>query len=181
MTSYSFSSLIIVGSSASSLYWPLNFGSTYHVRGSSLNMLWITYPSRSSSWNTPEPISFKILKGLYLLSFNFFESRFDWIFLFSSHMLSLTFSPWGFHLFLLNCLFMFFCAFSIAFVVCSQLFCSPARNSSTLRISDCTTRLPFHRCLSKFNLNGVLSVVVCFLSLYWNSAAANYSIQLFCW
>ena len=61
---------------------------------------------------------FEILKGLYLLLSNFFEGQFKWIFLFSSHMLSPTFSPWEFCLFLLNCFF-------IAFVTCFQLFCIP--------------------------------------------------------
>ena len=172
---------MIVGSSAGSSYWPLNFGSTHHIRSSLLNTLWIAHPSGSSSWNPSEPIFFKILKGLYLLLSNFFKSQFKWIFLFSSHTLSPTFSPWGFYLFLSNCLFIFFCASSIAFVACSQLFCSPVRNFSTLGISDCTTRSPFHECLPKFNLNGVLPVTACLLSLYWNSAAANHSVQLFCW
>ena len=176
LTLYSSSLLIIVGGGTSSLCWPLNFGSTHHVRRSSLNTLWITHPSRSSSWNAPEPIFCKILKGPYLLLSNFFKGRFDWIFLFSSHMLSPTFSLWEFHLFLSNCLFMFFCTSSIAFIAYSQLFCSPTRNSSTLEISDCTTRSPFHRCLPKFNLNSVLPVATCLLSLYWNSAAANYLI-----
>ena len=172
--------MIIVDSSASFSCWLLNFGSTHRVRRSSLNMLWIAHPSGSSSWNASELISFKILKGLYLLLSNFFEGQFDWIFLFSCHILSLTFSPWGFCLLLSNCLFIFFYASSITFVACSQLFCSPARNSSTLGISDCTTRSPFHECLPKFNSNSVLPIAICLLSLYWNSTAAIYSIQLFC-
>ena len=180
-TSYSSSSLIIVGSGAGSSCCPLNFGSIHHVKRSSLNMLWIAYPSRSSSWNASEPISFKILKGPYLSLSSFFEGQFDWIFLFSSYMLSPTLSPWGFYLFLLNYLFMFFCASSIVFVVCSQLLCIPARNFSTLGISNWTTRSPFHGYLSKFNLNKVFLVATCFLSLYWDSAIANHSVQLFCW
>ena len=167
---------MIIGGGASSSCWPLNFGSTHYVRRSLLNILWITHPSGSSSWNAPELISFKILKGLYLLLFNFFEGLFDWIFLFSSHMLSPTFSPWGFCLFLSNCLFMFFYASSITFVACFQLICNPTRNFSTLRISDCTIRSPFHGCLPKFNSNGILPVAVCLLSLYWNSVAANHSV-----
>ena len=144
----------------------LNFGSTHCVRRSLLNTLWITHLSGSSSWNAPEPIFFKILKGPYLLLSNFFEGWFNWIFLFSSHMLSPIFNPCGFHLFLSNCLFMFFCASSIDFIVCSQLFYSPVRNSSTLGNSDHTTRSPFHRCLPKFNSNGVLPVATCLLLLY---------------
>ena len=179
-TLYSSSSLMIVGGSAGSSCWPLNFGSIYGVRRFSLNMLWIAHPSRSSSWNTSEPISFEILKSLYLLLSNFFEGWFDWIFLFSSHMLSPTFNLWGFYLFLSNCLFIFFYASSIAFVAYSQLFCNPARNSSSLENSDCTMRLPFYECLPKFNSNSVLPVAACLLSLYWNSTAANYSVQLFC-
>ena len=165
-TSYSSSSLIIIGSGTGFLCWPLNFGSIHYVRRSSLNTLWIAHPSKSSSWNNPKPIFFEILKGLYFLLSNFFEGWFNWIFLFSSHILSLTFSPWGFHLFLLNCLFIFFCASSIAFVACSQLFYIPVRNSFIYGISNCTTRLPFHGCLPKFNLNSVLSVATCLLSLY---------------
>ena len=39
-------------------------------------------------------MSFEILKSPYLLLSNFFESQFEWIFLFSSHMLSPTFSSY---------------------------------------------------------------------------------------
>ena len=144
-------------------------------------MLWIIHPSGSSSWNVPELMSFEILKGLYLLLFNFFKGWFDWIFLFSNHMLSPTLSPWEFHLFLSNCCFIFFCASSIAFIACSQLFCIFAKNSSTLGISDCTLRFPFYECLPKFNSNSVLFIATCFLSLYWNSTATIHSIQLSCW
>ena len=107
-TLYSSSSLTMVGGGTSSLCWPLNFGSLHCVRRSSLNILWIAHLSGSSSWNAFKPISFKILKGLYHFWSSFFEGRFDWIFLFSNHMLSPTFSSWGFLLFLLNCLFIFF-------------------------------------------------------------------------
>ncbi len=134
--------------------------------GLHLNTLWIIHHSRSSSWNAPELISFEILKGSYLLLSNFFEGQFDWIFLSSSHMLSPIFNPWGFHLFLSNCLFIFFYTSSIDFIVCFQLFCSPVRNSSTLGNSNHTTRLPFHGYLPKFNSNGVLSVAVYILLLY---------------
>ena len=159
---------------------PLNFGSMHHVSRSSLKTLWIIHPSGSSSSNAPDPMFFKILNSLYLLLSSFFESRFEWIFLFSSHILSLTFNPWEFLLFLLNCFFMFFCASSIALVTCSQLFCSPIRKSSTLEISIWTTRSSFQGCFPKFNLNGVCPVVICFLSLYWNSAAANQFVQSSC-
>ena len=118
-TSYYSFLLIMIGSGTGSLCWPLNFGSIHHVRRSSLNILWIAHPSRSSSWNTSKPIFFKILKGLYHFWFSFFKDQFDWIFLFFNHTLSLTFNPWGFLLFLSNCLFIFFYISSIDFVVCS--------------------------------------------------------------
>ena len=127
------------------------------------------------------PMFFKILKGSYLLLSNFFEGQFDWIFLFLSHTLSLTFNSWEFYLFLSNCLFILFWAFSIAFVTYSQLFCIPARNSSTLEISIYTIRLPFYGCLPKFSLNSVFSITTCFLLLHWNSAATSQSVQLSCW
>ena len=180
-TLYSFSSLTMVGSDASSSCWPLNFGSLHYVRRSLLNTLWIAHSSGSSSWNASKPMFFEILKSLYHFWFSFFEGRFDWIFLFSNHILSPTFSPWGFLLFLLNCLFIFFWASSINFVACSQLFCSPVRNFSNLRNFICTTRLPFHGCLPKFSLNRVHPVAACLLLLYWNSTATSYSIQLSCW
>ena len=161
--------------------YSLNLSSTHCVSRSSLKILWIAHPSGSSSWNSPEPMFFEILKGPYLLLFNFFESQFKWIFLFSSHTLSLTFSPWRFHLLLLNYFFIFSCASFIAFVVCFQLFCIPIRNSSTCGISVWTTRLPFYQYLPKFSSNSVLLVVVCFLLLYWNSTIASQSVQLSCW
>ena len=179
-TPYSSSSLIIVGGGAGSSCYPLNFGLMHCIRRSSLNTLWIAHPSGSSSWNIPEPISFEILKGQYHFWSNFFEGQFDWIFLFSNHMLSPTFNPWGFYLFLLNCFFIFFCASSINFVAYFQLFCNPVRNSSNLGNLDCTTRSPFHGCLPKFSSNSVLPVAACLLSLYWNSAAASQSVQLSC-
>ena len=181
LTSYSSSLLIIIGGGAGSSCWPLNFGSTHHVRRSSLNMLWIAYPSGSSSWNTPEPMSFTILKGLYCFWSNFFEGQFDCIFLFSNHILSPTFSSWEFHLFLSYCFFILFCTSFIDFEACSQLFCNPVKNSSTLGNSDWTIRLLFYGCLLKFNLNGVLPVATYFLSLYWNSAVDSHSVQLSYW
>ena len=124
-----------VSGGASSMCCPLNFGSMHHDSRSLLKTLWIIHPSGSSSLNAPDPMFFEILNGPYLLLSSFFEGRFKWIFLFSSHTLSPTFNPWEFLLFLSNCFFMFFCASSIALVTCSQLFCSPIRKSSTLGIS----------------------------------------------
>ena len=171
----------MVGGGSGSSCWPLNFGFTHHISRSLLKTLWITHPSGSFSWNAPKPMSFEILKGSYLLLSNFFEGWFNWISLFSNHTLSPTLSPWGFRLFLSCYLFMFFWAFSIIFVACSQLLCIPVRNSSTLEISICITRLPFHGCLPKLNSNGVLPVATCFLSLYWNSAITSHSAQSSYW
>ena len=140
------------------------------------SIITIAHPSRSFNWNAFKPMSFEILNGPYLFWSSFFESQFDWIFLFFNHTLFLAFNPWGFFLFLSNCLFIFFWASFINFVACSQLFCSSMRNSSNLVNSVCTTRSPFHRCLPKFNLNSVFSVATCLLSLYWNSAAVSHSI-----
>ena len=95
----------MVGSGTGSSCWPLNFGSLHHVKRSSLNTLYIAHLSGSSNWNTLKLMSFKILNGLYLFWSSFFEGWFNWIFLFSNHTLSLTFNPWGFLLFLSNCLF----------------------------------------------------------------------------
>ena len=138
-------------------------------------------PSGSSSWNTLEPIFFKILKSPYLFWYNFFKGLFNWIFLFSNHTFSPTFSSCRFCLFLSNCFFILFCAFSIDLVTCFQLFYNPIRNSFSFGNFDCTMRSPFHGCLPKFNSNDILPVTTCLLLLYWNSIAANYSIQLFCW
>ena len=156
---------MIVGGGAGSLCCLLNFGSTHYVRRSLLKTLWIIQPSRSSSWNALKPMSFKILKGLYLLLSSFFEGQFDWIFLFSSHTWSPTFKPWGFLLFLSNCRFMFFWASSIACTACFQLSCSFFPNSSTHGNSVCTMRSPFQGCLPKFRLNGVFPVAAYFLLL----------------
>jgi len=172
---------MIVSSSAGSIYCSLNYGSLYLVSMSSLNMLWIAHPSGSSSWNIPKLMFFEILKGPYPFWSSFFEGQFDWIFLFSNHILSLTFNPWEFCLFLSNCLFIFFCASSINYISCSQLFYSSVINSSTLGNSDYTTRSSFYRYLPKFNSNNVLPIAACLLTLYWNSAAANHPVQLFCW
>ena len=171
---------MIIGGGAGFLCCPLNFSSTHHVKRSSLKTLWIAHPSGSSSWNAPEPMSFEILKGLYLLLSSFFEGRFDWIFLFSSHTWSPTFRPWGLLLFLSNCYFMFFWASSIACAACSQLFCMFFVSSSTRGISVWTIRSPFQGYLPKFSSNSVLPVAACFLSLYANSTMTNHSVQLSC-
>ena len=142
----------------------------------SAGLHWIAHSSGSSRWNAPKPMFFEIIKSSYHFWSSFFEGQFDWIFLFSNHMLSPTFNPWEFHLFLLNCFFIFFCASSIDFVACSQFFCNPARNSSNFENSIDTMRLPFHGCLPKLSLKGVLPVATCCLSLYWNFAAANHSV-----
>ena len=160
---------------------PLNCSALYFVSRSSLNILCIIYPSESSSWNTPKPMLFEILKYPYLFWSSFFEGQFEWIFSFSNNTLSLTFNSCRFSFFLSNCLFIFFWASSINFVASSQLCCSLVRNSSNFRNFICVTRLPFYECLPKLSLNRICSVTVCFLSLYWNSAAASYSVQLSCW
>ena len=164
-TSYSSSSLIIVGGDAGFLYCPLNFGSTHRVKRSSLKTLWIIQLSGSSSWNAPKPMSFMILKGPYLLLSNFFEGQFDWIFLFSNHTCSPTFRPWEFLLLLSNCFFMLLWLSFIACVACFQLSCNFFTNSSTRGNSVCTMRSPFQGCLPKFSSNGVFPVAACFLSL----------------
>ena len=126
-------------------------------------------------------MSFAILKGLYLFWSNFFENQFKCIFLASNRMLFSTFNPYGFCLFLSNYLFIASFAISIDFMAFSQLCCSPIRNYSKFGSSVCTVRLPFHRYISKLSLKGVCSVATCFLSLYWNSAIASYSVQLYYW
>jgi len=133
------------------------------------------------------PILLKVLAKMLLIQCplifwsNFFESLFNRIFLFSNHMLSPTSNSSGFCLFLLNYFFIFFCASFIDFVACSQLLCNSVRNSSNFGNSICIMRLPFYGCLPKFSSNGVFPVATCLLSLYWNSAAANHSVQLSCW
>jgi len=126
-------------------------------------------------------MSFAILKGPYLFWSNFFEGQFKFIFLASSHTLFLTFNSCEFCLFLLNCLFIAFFAIFINFVAFSQLCCSLIRNSSNFGSSVYTIKFPFHRCLPKLSSKDVCSVAACFLLLYWNSATASHSIQLFCW
>jgi len=157
--------LIIVGGSVGSTYCPLSYSLLYLVSRSSLNMLCIIYPFRSSSWNASKPMFFKILKGLYLFWSSFFEGLFKWIFLFSNHTLFPIFNPWGFLLFLLYCYFMFSCVSFIDFLASSQLLCSFIRNSSNLGISICISRFPFQGCLPKFRTNDICLVAACFLLL----------------
>ena len=126
-------------------------------------------------------LDFKILKGLYLFWSSFFEGLFEWIFLLFNHILSPTFNLWGFLHFLSNCFFIVSYTASIAFMASLQLLSNLMRNSSSLGNSICTMRFPFHVCLPKLSSNSVCPITICFLSLYENSAAANYSIQLFCW
>ena len=143
---------------------PLKCGSLHLVR-SSLNTLWIIYPSGSSSWNASRPISFKILKSLYLFWSSFFESLFKWIFFLSNHMLSPTFNPWGFLYFLSNCFFIIFCAVSIDFVTSSQLLCRPVRKSSNLE--------------TLFVLQGCLSIGV-FQSWVWIESILLPYVSYYC-
>ena len=100
------------------------------------------------------------------------------MFLASNHTSSPSFSPCVFHLFLSNCLFIISLAMSIALVASSQLFHKPIKNSSSFGNSVCTVKSPFHECCSKLSLNGVHPIAMCFLSLYWNFAAASHSVQL---
>ena len=144
---------------------PLKCGFLHLVSRSSLNTLWIIHPSRSLSWNTPRPMSFEILKDLYLFWSSFFKGLFKWIFLLSNHTLSPTFNPWGFLYFLSNCFFIVSYAASIAFVAFSQLLFNPIRNSSNLGISVCTSKFSFYRCLPKIKINGIWPIVACFLLL----------------
>ena len=158
-----------------------NWGSLQYVNKSLLNTLWIIYPFESSSWNTSWPMSFEILKGPYLFWSSFFEGLFEWIFLASNHILSSSFSPCRFYLFLSNCFFIISCVNSINFVAFSQLLCNPIRNSSNFRNSICTIKLPFYKYHPKLSTNGVCSVAMYFLLLYWNSVATIHSVQSFCW
>ena len=167
--------------SAGSMYWPLDCGFLHCVNRSSLNTSWIIHPSGRSSWNAPWPISFKILKDPYLFWSSFFESLFKWIFLAFSHTLSLVFNPCIFLLFLSNCYLIASFAISIDFVASSQLLYSPMRKFSSFDNSIYIVRFPFYRYLPKLSLNRVLPIAICLLSLYWNSVAANHSIQLFYW
>ena len=169
------------GGSAGSTCWPLNCSSLHCVNRSSLNILCIIYPSRSSSWNASWLISFEILKGLYLFWSSFFEGLFKWIFLASSHMLSSAFNLCGFYLFLSNYLFTASFAISIDFIASSQLLCNPIRKSSNFGNFVYTVRFLFYGCLPKLSSNEVLSIAIYLLSLYWNSTAANHSVQLSCW
>ena len=112
------------------------------------------------SWNTLKPMFFEILKDPYLFWSSFFEGLFKWIFLFSNHMLSPTFNPWGFFYFLSNCFFIISYTTSIDFVASFQLLCRPVRKASNIGNSICATRLPFYGYLPKLSLNSVLSIVM---------------------
>ena len=96
-------------------------------------------------------------------------------------MSSPSFSPCGFCLFLSNYLFIVSLSMSIALVTSSQLFCKLIKNSSSFGNFIYTVKSPFHKCRPKLSLNGVCPVAACFLSLYWNSAATSYFVQLSCW
>jgi len=121
-------------------------------------------------------MSLKILKSLYLFWFNFFKSYFNYIFLASSYMLSLTFSPCSFLLFLLNYFFITSFVISINIFALFQLLCIPLRKSFSFGNSILIVRFLFYGCLSKLSLNGIYPMAVYFLSLYWNSASDNYSV-----
>ena len=81
-------------------------------------------------------------------------------------MLLPTFNPCGFYLFLLNYFFMASFTISIDLFASFQLFCSSSRKSFSFGNSVLIVKSPFHGCLLKFNLNGICSIAVCFLSLY---------------
>ena len=148
-TLYSSSSLMISGGGTGSMYCLLKYGSLHHVNRSSLNMLWIIYPSGNSIWNASWPIFFEILKGLYLFWSNFFKGHFEWIFLAPSHTLSLTFNPCRFLLFLSNCFFIASFAISIDVLALSQLLCNPSRKSFSFGNSVFIVRFPFPWVFSK--------------------------------
>ena len=165
---------------ASSMYCPRKWSFLHLISRSSLNILWVIHSFRSSSWNASWLIFFEILKDPYLFWSSFFKGQFECIFLASNHTLFPTFNSCRFHLFLSNCLFIAFFAISIDFVAFSQLCCSPIKNSSNFGNFVCTIRFLFHECLPKLSSKGVLPIAAYFLSLYWNSAMASYSVQLFC-
>jgi len=174
--SYSLFLLIISGGNASSMYCPLNWSSLHHVSRSLLNTLCIAYSFGNFSWNVSCSISFVISKDLYLFWFSFFESYFDWIFFSSNYMLFPCFNPWEFCLFLLNCFFIAFFALFIDDFAIFQLLCSFLRKVSSFGNSVFIVRSSFYECLPKLSSNGIYSVAECFLLLYWNSVANNYSV-----
>ena len=124
---------------------------------------------------------FEILKDLYLFWSNFFEDHFKWIFLASSHILSPTFNPCEFLLFLFNYFFIASFAISINILALSQLLYNLFRKLFSFGNSVLIVMFLFHRCLPKLSSNRICSVATCFLSLYWNSATNNQSVQLSCW
>ena len=68
---------------------------------------------------------------------------------------------------------MAFFTISMDFFVTSQLLHSSLRKSFSSGNSVFTVRSLFYGCLPKFNLHRVYPVATCFLSLYWNSSAAD--------
>ena len=159
----------------------LNCSSLHYISRSSLNTLWIVHLSGNFSWNTPWPISFEILKSLYLFCSSFFEDLFEWIFFASNCTLFPAFNSCGFHLFLSNYFFVTSFTIFIDFFAASQLLCSPSKKFSSFGNSIFIVRFLFHECLPKLSLNEVCSITVCLLSLYWNTTADNHSIQFPCW
>ena len=136
----------------------------------------------ANRWNTQDTNWWRYLQYIRgLIKYYTQRYRETGIFLASNHTLSLSFNPYRFHLFLLNCFFMASFAIFINFFTASQLFCSPSRKSSSFDNFVLTIRSPFYGCLPKFNLNEMYPVAICFLLLYWNLAINNHSVQLSCW
>ena len=102
------------------------------------------------------------------------------VFSFQLHIVSYFQSLWILSL-LVKLPFIASFAISIDFMASSQLLCNLMRNSSNFENSICTIRFLFLGYLPKLSLNGVCPVTICFLSLYWNSTAASYSIQSSHW
>ena len=140
----------------------------------------MAYPSGSSNLYTSCPISFMIVKGPYLFWSSFFENLVDWIFLASNYTCFLFLSSCDYLLFLLYYFFMVSFVFSINIFASSHVFFILFKNSSRFGISVSMVRFPFYGCLSQFRQNKVQFVATCSLLLYWNSAVANYFVQLSC-
>jgi len=119
----------------------------YCVSRSSLKMLCMAYPSRSSNLYASCPISFMIVKGPYLFWSSFFENLVDWIFLASSHTCSLFLSSCDCFLFLSYCFFMVSFVLSIDIFASSHVFFMLFKNSSRFGISMFIVRFPFYGCL----------------------------------
>ena len=174
-TLYSSFSLIIVSSSISSSCWLLNFGSLYHVRKSSLNILWIAYSSGSSSWNASKPMSFKILKSLYYFWSSFFEGRYFYFpttCCFQLSVLEDFFSP---------CQIVSSCSFELLLSILWSASGSSVVLWGILLILETLFVPQGSSSMSVFqSLTWMVSFLL-LLSLYWNSTAASHSIQLSCW